>query len=173
MVIAYDFTEDVRRSLATAREEAQRLRHAYVGTEHLALGVLRTAGGTAAIVLADVERDAAMAEIERRAGPCQSTDAPAVDQLYTSRGKRVLELAMREALEQGQEEVGIEHLLLGLLREDNGIGAKALRGAGLELETARAIVVREASKSPERSRHRRPSRLLLRFLDWAGWAPRR
>jgi ATP-dependent Clp protease ATP-binding subunit ClpA len=80
---------------------------------------------------------------------------------------------MREALELGHEKVHIEHLLLGLLREDKGIGAQALRSAGLELEAARAIVIKEAINSPKRRRDRRPSRLLLRFLDWAGWAPRK
>jgi ATP-dependent Clp protease ATP-binding subunit ClpC len=172
MVIAYNFTEDVRRALATAREEAQRLRHAYVGTEHLALGVLRTASGTAAVAIATVDRDAVTAEIERLAGPGQSTSGQGVDLPYTSRGKRVLELAMREALELGHDEVDVEHLLLGLLREDKGIGAQALRSAGLELEAVQAIVVNEASKTSERRRGRRPSRLLLRFLDWAGLAPR-
>ena len=172
MVIAYNFTEEVRRSLVAAREQAQRLRHAYVGTEHLALGVLGTATGVAAVVVATIDRVAATAEIERLAGPGQSTSSQSVELPYTSRGKRVLELAMREALELGHGDVDVEHLLLGLLREDKGIGARALRGAGLELEPARAVVVREASKSAARQRSRPPSRLLLRFLDWAGWAPR-
>jgi ATP-dependent Clp protease ATP-binding subunit ClpC len=172
MMITYNFTEGVRRALAAAREEAQRLRHAYVGTEHLALGVLRTTSGTAAAVIAAVDRDAVTAEIERLAGPGQRTSGQGVDLPYTSRGKRVLELAMREALELGHEEVDVEHLLLGLLREDKGIGAQALRSAGLDLRAVRAIVMQEESKTSERKRGRRPSRLLLRFLGWAGWAPR-
>ena len=172
MVIAYNFTEDVRRTLATAREEAQRLRHAYVGTEHIALSVLRITSGTAAAVVAAIDRAAVKAKIERLAGPGQSTGGQSVDLPYTSRAKRVLELAMREALEMGHEEVDVEHLLLGLLREEKGIGAQALRAAGLELEPARAVVVLEASKGSERPRGRRPSRLLRRFLDWTGWAPR-
>lgn len=171
MVIAYNFTEDVRLALANAREEAKRLGHAYVGTEHLALSVLRSTSGIAAGLVATIDRAAVIAEIERLAGPGQTTSVQSVDLPYTSRGKRVLELAMREALELSHEEVDVEHLLLGLLREEKGIGAQALRGAGLEVGAARAVV-HEASKSTERKRGRRPSRLLLRFLDWAGWAPR-
>jgi ATP-dependent Clp protease ATP-binding subunit ClpC len=173
MAFAYNFTEDVRRALVTAREEAQRLRHGYVGTEHLALGVLRTARGRAAIVLATVDAAAITAEIEQLAGPGQSAPVQGVDLPYTSRGKRVLELAMREALEMGDAEVDVEHLLLGLLREEKGIGVQVLHAAGLELEAARAVVLREAGGGSDRQFPSRPNRLLLRILEWAGLAPRR
>jgi ATP-dependent Clp protease ATP-binding subunit ClpC len=172
MAFAYNFTEDVRRALVAAREEADRLRHAYVGTEHLALGMLRTARGSAASVLAPLDAVAVAAEIERLAGPGQSSPTEAADLPYTSRGKGVLELAMREALESGAEDVDVEHLLLGLLREEQGIGGRVLRGAGLELGTARAVVRHMTGERRGSSFTSTPGRLLLRVLEWAGLAPR-
>jgi len=172
MALAYNFTEDVRRALVHAREEAQRLRHGYVGTEHLALGVLRTARGRAASVLATVDAAALAAEVERRVGPGQNTSAEGADLPYTSRGKRVLELAMREALELGDSEVNVEHLLLGVLREEQGIGAQVLRGAGLELGAARTVVIRAATGGRDRQSNLRPNQLLFRILEWAGLVPR-
>jgi ATP-dependent Clp protease ATP-binding subunit ClpC len=79
---------------------------------------------------------------------------------------------MREALELGHKTVGTEHLLLGLLREEHGIGAQVLREGGLDLEVSRAVVLREVSHRTKGKPGSRPHRLVLRVLEWAGLVPR-
>ena len=172
MVFAYNFTEDVRRALVRAREEAGRLGHGYVGAEHLALGVLRTAQGRAAGLLASLDVAGVIAEIERWAQIGKSTSAQGVAFPYTSRAKRVLELAMREALELRHEAVGVEYLVLALLRERKGIGGQVLSEAGLNLEVVRVAAVQEAVHGSEHKRPTRMNRFVLRVLEWAGLIPR-
>ena len=169
-MIAYNLTEGVRRALVNAREEASRLRHPYVGTEHIALGVLRTAEGVAADALEAIDRIGTAEIIERQVGRGQNVTLHGGDLPYTSRGMRVLELAMLEAAEVGDSAVDVEHLLLGVLREEEGIGARALSGAGLELENTRAAI--RKSKSEGDGAHARGGGFLWRFLQWTGRAPR-
>src|SRR5262245_10454028 len=135
----YNFTERVRKVLAMAREEAHGLTHEYVGTEHILLGLLSEGEGVACAVLQNfnIELDAVRSTIldvvkRGRAGPTKGPDLP-----YTSRAKKVLELAMSEARELDHSYVGTEHLLLGLLREEKGIAAQVLTDAGLTLAKAR------------------------------------
>src|ERR1700755_1788596 len=144
MMNGYNFTERVRKVLAMAREEAARLHHEYVGTEHILLGLIREGEGVAATVLQNlsVELDDIQQKIEEtvkkgRAGQTTGPDLP-----YTSRAKKVLELAMSEARELNHSYVGTEHLLLGLLREEKGIAAQVLTDAGVNLEAARAETLR-------------------------------
>ena len=140
----YNFTDRVRKVLQMAREEAARLHHEYVGTEHILLGLIREGEGVAAAVLTNLAVD--LEEIQQKieetvkkgkAGTVTGPDLP-----YTSRAKKVLELAMAEARELNHSYVGTEHLLLGLLREEKGIAAQVLNDAGVSLEQSRAETLR-------------------------------
>src|SRR5215212_8607453 len=140
----YNFTERVRKVLQMAREEAQRLHHEYVGTEHILLGLIREGEGVAAAVLQNLNVD--LEEIQQKIeetvkkGKAAQTTGP--DLPYTSRAKKVLELAMSEARELNHSYVGTEHLLLGLLREEKGIAAQVLADAGVNLDAARQETLR-------------------------------
>ncbi|MDE3173399.1 MAG: ATP-dependent Clp protease ATP-binding subunit [Gemmatimonadota bacterium] len=140
----YNFTERVRKVLAMAREEAARLHHEYVGTEHILLGLIREGEGVAATVLQNlnVELDEVQQKIEDTVRKGKAAQATGPDLPYTSRAKKVLELAMAEARELNHSYVGTEHLLLGLLREEKGIAAQVLTEAGISLEAARAETLR-------------------------------
>src|SRR4030095_2922383 len=140
----YNFTDRVRKVLQMAREEAARLHHEYVGTEHILLGLIREGEGVAAAVLQNLNVD--LEEIQQKieetvkkgkAAPASGNDLP-----YTSRAKKVLELAMAEARELSHSYVGTEHLLLGLLREEKGIAAQVLTEVGVALDAARAETLR-------------------------------
>ncbi|MYA32737.1 MAG: ATP-dependent Clp protease ATP-binding subunit [Gemmatimonadales bacterium] len=135
----YNFTDRVRKVLAMAREEAIRLKHDYVGTEHILLGLIREGEGVAAAVLANLSAD--LDELKRlvegniRAGKSSSS----IGELpYTTQAKNVLEHAMAETEELNHTYVGTEHLLLGLLRQEKGLAAKVLGEAGIGLDGARA-----------------------------------
>src|ERR671917_98442 len=140
----YNFTERVRKVLAMAREEAARLHHEYVGTEHILLGLIREGEGVAAAVLqsltVDLEEIQTKIEETVKKGKAQQGTGP--DLPYTSRAKKVLELAMSEARELNHSYVGTEHLLLGLLREEKGIAAQVLTDTGVNLDAARAETLR-------------------------------
>jgi ATP-dependent Clp protease ATP-binding subunit ClpC len=140
----YNFTERVRKVLAMAREEAARLHHEYVGTEHILLGLIREGEGVAATVLQNlsVELDEIQQKIEETVKKGKAAQTTGPDLPYTSRAKKVLELAMSEARELNHSYVGTEHLLLGLLREEKGIAAQVLTDAGVNLEAARAETLR-------------------------------
>ncbi|MDB4907980.1 MAG: ATPase domain protein [Gemmatimonadetes bacterium] len=140
----YNFTERVRKVLAMAREEAARLHHEYVGTEHILLGLIREGEGVAATVLQNlnVELDEIQQKIEETVKKGKAAQTTGPDLPYTSRAKKVLELAMSEARELSHSYVGTEHLLLGLLREEKGIAAQVLTDAGVNLEAARTETLR-------------------------------
>ena len=141
----YNFTDRVRTVLQLAREEAARLHHEYVGTEHLLLGLIREGDGVAAAVLTNLNVDLSETKqkIEENVKEGQPTASVGPDLPYTSRAKKVIELAMSEARELNHSYVGTEHLLLGLLREEKGIAAQVLTHyAGVTLETARAETLR-------------------------------
>ena len=140
----YNFTDRVRKVLQMAREEAARLHHEYVGTEHILLGLIREGEGVAAAVLTNlsVDLDDIQQKIEETVKKGKAAAAAGPDLPYTSRAKKVLELAMTEARELNHSYVGTEHLLLGLLREEKGIAAQVLNDAGVTLEQARAETLR-------------------------------
>jgi len=142
-VNGYNFTDRVRKVLQMAREEAMRLQHEYVGTEHILLALLHEGDGVAVAALKNlnVDFEAVAANVydtvKKGKNESRSLDLP-----YTSRAKKILELSMSQARELNHTYVGTEHLLLGVLREKKGIAAQALIGAGITLEMARAEVLR-------------------------------
>ncbi|MEP6766872.1 MAG: ATP-dependent Clp protease ATP-binding subunit, partial [Gemmatimonadaceae bacterium] len=130
--------------LAMAREEAARLHHEYVGTEHILLGLIKEGEGVAAAVLQamNVDLEDVQQRIEDQVKKGKAAQATGPDLPYTSRAKKVLELAMAEARDLSHSYVGTEHLLLGLLREEKGIAAQVLTDASVSLEAARTETLR-------------------------------
>ena len=127
------FTDRVRRVIYFARDEASRLQHDYIGTEHLLLGIVREGEGIAAKVLGKMDLDfeqiqqAVESMVKSSGGTLTIGEIP-----FTPRAKRVLELAIEEARLLGHNYVGTEHLLLGLIREGEGIAANVLTNLGLD-----------------------------------------
>ncbi len=119
------FTETARQVVVLAQEEARTLRHNYIGTEHLLLGLLREDGAAArALDRFDVSLEEVQAQVARIVG---LGDEVATGQIpFTPRAKKVLELSLREALNNGDNDIGPEHILLGLVREGEGVAARIL-----------------------------------------------
>jgi ATP-dependent Clp protease ATP-binding subunit ClpA len=136
------FTDRARRVIPLAQEEAQRLNHNYIGTEHLLLGLLREGDGVAAKALASlgISLEAVRAQVEELIGQGQS--APTGHIPFTPRAKKVLELSLREALQLGHNYVGTEHILLGLIREGEGVAAQVLARFGADHARLREQVLR-------------------------------
>jgi ATP-dependent Clp protease ATP-binding subunit ClpA len=120
------FTDRARNVVVLAQEEARLLDHNYIGTEHILLGLLREGGGVAARVItaAGLSLEAARTEVERIIGRGKSTPTGHIP--FTPRAKKILELSLREALEQQKSYIGTEHILLGMVREGQGVGAQIL-----------------------------------------------
>ncbi len=139
----YNFTDRVRKVLAMAREEAVRLQHDYVGTEHILLGLIREGEGVAAEVLRNLaaDLDDLLRLVEENIRPGKAT-TPIGELPYTTRAKKVLEYAMAESRELNHSYVGTEHLLLGLLREERGLAAKVLGELGIGVNEARAEMLK-------------------------------
>ncbi|HHV56935.1 MAG TPA: ATP-dependent Clp protease ATP-binding subunit [Firmicutes bacterium] len=136
------FTQRAQQVIILAQEEARRLNYPYVGTEHLLLGLIREGTGVAAQALGSlgIQLDQVRAEVEKIIGP--GTGAPAGPELgLTPRAKRVIELALDEARRMGVDYIGTEHLLLGLIREGEGVAARVLENLGADLEKVRAQVL--------------------------------
>jgi ATP-dependent Clp protease ATP-binding subunit ClpA len=136
------FTDRARKVMALARKEAQRFNHDFIGTEHILLGLIGEGSGVAANVLKNlgVEINKIRSEIEKNVQPGPS--AVTMGQLpFTPRAKKVLELTMEEANELGYSYIGTEHLLLGMLRERDGVAAQVLLDLGLKLEDVRSEVL--------------------------------
>jgi len=136
------FTERARKVLTLAQEEAQRFNHNYIGTEHLLLGLVREGEGVAAKVLANmgVELNKVRSAVEFIIG---RGDRMVMGEIgLTPRAKKVIELAVDEARRLNHQYIGTEHLLLGLVREGEGIAAGVLESLGVELDSLRHDVVR-------------------------------
>jgi len=157
----YNFSDRVRKVLQLAREEASRLHHEYVETEHILLGLIREGEGIGATVLKNlhVDLEEITEKIEYTVGKGKSGAPAGPDLPYTSRAKKILELAMSEARQLEHTYVGTEHLLLGTIAEEKGMAAQVLKGAGVTLEAARDETLRVlAGKAPD-ERARRVIRL--------------
>jgi ATP-dependent Clp protease ATP-binding subunit ClpC len=139
------FTERARQVVVLAQEEARALKHNYIGTEHLLLGLLREEEGVAARVLdaLEVSAEEVRAAVVRIVG--SGEESPQGQIPFTPRAKKVLELALREALSLGHNYIGTEHILLGLVREDEGVAARILLDLDAEPEKIRNEVMRTLS----------------------------
>jgi len=136
------FTERARKVILLAKEEAKRFNHDYIGTEHILLGLIREGEGVAAAVLASVGLDPEKIrfEVEKLVEPGPNTVVSG-DIPFTPKAKKVIELAMDEARALSHNYIGTEHLLLGLLREGEGVAAQVLMNLGLDLDKVRAEVM--------------------------------
>ncbi len=135
------FTESAKRALTMAQEEAQRLHHPYIGSEHLLLGLLREDAGLAAKVLKNL--GAEITTVRSTIESVLGRNEPVIQQIApTSRVKKVIEISFEEARLMGTNYVGTEHLLLGLLIEGEGVAAQVLGDLGANLDTVREELAR-------------------------------
>jgi ATP-dependent Clp protease ATP-binding subunit ClpA len=135
------FTERARRSIVLAQEEAQRLGNNYIGTEHILLGIISEGESLAAIVLGTMGVNLAKVRAEVEALIGRGGQAPQKEMVFTARAQRVIELAFEEARQFNHNYIGTEHLLLGLIREGEGIAAQVLTKLGVNLKTTRQEIV--------------------------------
>jgi ATP-dependent Clp protease ATP-binding subunit ClpA len=157
------FTDWARRVVVLAQEEARQLDHNYIGTEHLLLGLLREGHGTAfeALKSLGVSLEAARQQVEEIIGRGKRTPSGHIP--FTPRAKKTLELALREALQLGHDYIGTEHILLGLIREGDGVAAQMLARLGIDLNVVRRRVIEllpsgdpRLRQSPSRPSERAP-----------------
>ena len=160
------FTDRARRVVILAQEEARMLNHGYIGTEHILLGLIREGDGVAAkaLELLGISLEAVHQQVEEIIGRGQH--APSGHIPFTSPAKEVLELSLREALQLGHNYIGTEHILLGLIREGEGVAAQVLVKLGADDNRIRQQVIqllhgltRARSRPPQtRWPRRRPPR---------------
>jgi ATP-dependent Clp protease ATP-binding subunit ClpA len=174
------FTDASRRVVVLAQEEARVLNHNYIGTEHILLALLREGDGVAARALGSlgITEEAARQQVEEITG--RGEPGPQRGHIpFTPRGKKILQLSLREAIALGHAYIGTEHILLGLLREDDGVAIRVLNGLGVEPNRVRQQVIqlvsaRRVQQEPEtgRAAGRGKRKLLselrgrLDALDW-------
>jgi ATP-dependent Clp protease ATP-binding subunit ClpC len=146
------FTERARKVVVLAQEEARHFNHNYIGTEHLLLGLLREDEGVAARALAslNVTLDEVREQVESIVG--YGEEGTGAQAPFTPRSKKVLELALREALQLGHNYIGTEHILLGLVRESEGVAARVLSNLDIDPDKVRREVVRMLGGGRGRSR---------------------
>ena len=163
------FTERVRKVMYLAREEAARLQHDYIGTEHLLLGVIREGEGIAATVLnnlgldLDAIRQAVESMVSSTGGTLTIGEIP-----FTPRAKRVLELSVDEARQLGHNYVGTEHLLLGLIREGEGVAARVLLELGVDRKKVREETLKLLGGTPSASQPEREGKVETPALNQFG-----
>ena len=138
----YNFTNRTRRALQAAGDEAAALRHEYIGAEHLLLAVIQDQQSVAVALLTKLgcDLDGIRAMIEATVKPGIAAPPAGVPRPYTSRAMKVLKLAMIAARDDDRSAVGTQHLLLGLIGEEKGIGAQVLAQAGITLSRATAAL---------------------------------
>jgi hypothetical protein len=141
------FTDRARRVVVLAQEEARHLNHNHIGTEHILLGLIHEQEGIAAIALTElgISLEGARAQVVQIVG--QGDEAPTSHIPFTPRAKKVLELSLREALQLGHNYIGTEHILLGLIREGEGVAAQVLTSQGAGLDRVRRQVVQVLATS--------------------------
>ncbi len=142
--VKHNFTPQAAKMLVLAQKESDRLNHNFIGTEHVLLGLLRLDQGIAVAMLKDqgLDLDTARQEVERELGlgPDQK---PLSKPPYTPRLKKVLALSMREANALNHPRVGPEHILLGMLREGDGVAARIMRKQNIDFQTARNEIMKD------------------------------
>ena len=162
------YTDRARRVLVLAQEEARLLNHGFIGTEHILLGLIDEGEGVAAKTLSSfgIELDKARAEVTKILTP-QAPQAGPGSPPFTPRTKKVLELSRREALQLGHRYIGTEHLLLGLLREGEGVAVQVMTALGADLAVVRQRVMEQLAGQPKESHGHNPA-----SLEAAGVGPR-
>jgi ATP-dependent Clp protease ATP-binding subunit ClpC len=150
------FTDRARRVVVLAQEEARALNHDYIGTEHLLLGLIHEGEGVAASALGalGISLDAVRQKVEEFTPG--GAEAPSGHIPFTPRAKKVLELSLRESLQLGHDYIGTEHILLGLIREADGVAAQALVSLGADLNRVRQQVIALAGSASRVAGERRP-----------------
>src|ERR1700742_2363380 len=135
------FTDRARRVLVLAQEEARLLNHSFIGTEHILLGLIHEGEGVAAKALESlgISLEAVREKVEETIGPAGSSTTGSPP--FTPRAKKVWELSLREALQLGHNYIGTEHMLLGLVREGEGVAAQVLVSLGADLSRVRQQVI--------------------------------
>jgi len=164
------FSDRARRVVVLSQEEARLLNHNHIGTEHILLGLVHEDGGVAARALESlgIRPDAVRGEVEEIVG--QGGSPPAEHIPFTPRAKKVLELSLREAIQFGHNYIGTEHILLGLLREGEGVACQVLVNLGANLPKVRARVLQLITESTGEGTSTwvfRPSSELTAVLDEA------
>ena len=162
------FTDRARRVVVLAQEEARMLNHNYIGTEHILLGLIHEGEGVAARALESlgISLEAVRQQVEDIIGRGQQ--APHGHIAFTPRVKKVLELASREALQLGHNYIGTEHILLGLIREGEGVAAQVLVKLGADLNRVRQQVIQLLHGDPGKEPADRPrlgKRARARLMD--------
>ena len=160
------FTDRARRVVVLAQEEARMLNHNYIGTEHILLGLIHEGEGVAAKALESlgISLEAVRQQVEEIIG--QGQQAPSGHIPFTPRSKKVLDLSLRESLQLGHNYIGTEHILLGLIREGEGVAAQVLVRLGADLMRVRQQVIRLLhSTASEPVGAGRPVRGLLSRVD--------
>ncbi len=144
------FTDRARKVMALARQEAERLRHDYIGTEHILVGLIKEGSGVAANILENlnIDPDQILREIEKVVEP--GTSMVSMGQLpFTPRTKKMLEYALEEMRNLGHNYIGTEHLLLGLIREHDSEAAQIMISLGIDLEQVRSEIMKILGAEPE------------------------
>ena len=151
------FTDRARRVVVLAQEEARMLNHNYIGTEHILLGLIHEGEGVAAKALESlgIALEGVRQQVEEIIG--QGQQAPSGHIPFTPRAKKVLELSLREALQLGHNYIGTEHILLGLIREGEGVAAQVLVKLGADLNRVRQQVLQLLSRLPGQGARRGPA----------------
>ncbi len=163
------FTDRARRVVVLAQQEARGLNHNWIGTEHLLLALIGEGHGVGARALESMQisLDAARQQVEviigRGQEPVRDGHIP-----FTPRAKKVLEMSLREALQLGHHYIGTEHILLGLIREGEGVAAQVLVNLGADLNRARQQVIQLLHGTRARSRPRQPW-LKSSETGWPRW----
>jgi ATP-dependent Clp protease ATP-binding subunit ClpA len=160
------FTEQSRRAVVLAQEEARMLGHNHIGSEHLLLGLLHEQGGAAAVVLgsAGITVEAARSQVEELARPGDKSPSGHIP--FTQRAKKILELSLREALEQKKSYIGTEHILLALMRDADGTGARVLERLGGSLPALRQQVLEVAKATAPDPAAERETEHGMWAVDW-------
>jgi ATP-dependent Clp protease ATP-binding subunit ClpC len=177
------FTEPARQVVVLAQDEARELKHNYIGTEHILLGLIREEQGLAARVLGSlgVTLEGVRAQVGKIIGSGEDVTAGQIP--FTPRSKKVLELSLREALALGHNYIGTEHVLLGLAAEGEGVAARILLDFGVSSDAVRDAVVRALSgmgarvavhgpgaiAMPAMQRLKQPPRFQLTAAILLGW----
>lgn len=161
------FTEHAQRVFLIAQEEAHKLNHAYVGTEHVLLGLICLGEGVAAQILSNLGIDLrkVRSEVEKIVGTGDHVmllgNVP-----FTPRAKKVLEFAVEEAQNLGHSHVGTEHLLLGLIREEEDIAAQILEMLGIRLDIVREEILNLLGDGPDAETKEKQEALVIQYNAW-------